>query len=290
MPEEGVSKLDHGDILTDEEILRIVRLFVDMGISSVRVTGGEPLIRHNIMDLLGSLSEVNGITDLSLTTNGVRLDSDTASFLASVGMRVNISLDTFNPDVYSNITRGGDLSSVFKGLDSALSAGIDPVKINVVVLQGVNDREIPDFIEMARQRPVHVRFIEHMPVIERNMNHSGALRSGIMELLHAPVPVMDLNGKGPAQVFREAEMAGSIGVIDPVSRHFCAGCNRVRLHSNGDLSYCLFSDAFLNLRDLLRRGVSDSEIMERINEFVSEKPLTHSGLFTRTRPMSSVGG
>lgn len=291
MPEEGVSKLDHSQILSDQEILRLVRLLTSMGVVRVRITGGEPLIRHNILELLQELAGLGGIEDLSMTTNGILLASMAGKLKSSGLARVNVSLDTFNADTYSSITRGGDLNSALSGVEAALEAGLEPVKINVVVMEGVNDQEIPAFVELARTRPLHVRFIEHMPVIQRDIRPgSGRLRNSILNLLQSPEPFTELTGQGPARVLREAGMVGSIGIIDPVSQHFCGSCNRIRLHSNGDLSYCLFSSRFINLRDMMRSGLSDDEISGRIQDFVDEKPYTHSGEFTRTRPMSSVGG
>lgn len=290
MPEEGVQKLSHEAILTDVEILRVAGLLLGEGIRTIRVTGGEPLIRHGITGLVGGLADL-GVPDLAMTTNGTLL-AGLASKLASAGLgRVNVSLDTLRPERFSRIARRGKFSDVLAGIDAALGAGLNPVKINVVVLPGVNDDELPEFFEFARRRPVHVRFIEHMPVFDNSVAaHRFNLPEAVFRILGDSPASAEVAGIGPAESFTLSGMAGSIGMISAVSRCFCDRCNRVRIYANGDASSCLFSQSFFDLKGLMRSGASDAAILAGIGELLTGKPSSHGGEFRRTRPMSTIGG
>jgi len=274
MPAEGVKSLSHQDILTYEELELFTRAAAEAGIRRVRITGGEPLVRKGSVDFIRMLSGIEPKLKISLTTNGLLL-ARYASELKEAGLsRVNISLDTLDPDVYSNITRIGELSEAMAGLDAAIEAGLEPVKINVVVLKGVNDDPLP-FAELARDRPVHVRFIEYMPYFDDpgkwyvpgEVIKARLAEAGKIEEVESP------EGWGPATYFKLNGSAGTIGLISPVSCHFCPSCNRLRITADGRMRTCLFDSNAYPVKAEIRDGAGVERLREIIEGELERKRL-----------------
>jgi cyclic pyranopterin phosphate synthase len=292
MPPDGVPLVSHQDILSFEEILLIVRAAVEMGMDKVRITGGEPLVRAGIVDLVRMISAVQGIRDISMTTNGTLLDKYAAK-LADAGLqRVNISLDTMKTERFRQITRTGELADALRGLMSARKAGLNPVKINMVPMQGVNDDEIRDFARMTLEEGWHVRFIELMPLNgAAGLVPSNLLRSEI-EALGTLEPHYGMAGNGAAKYFRLPGASGTVGFITPVSEPFCSRCNRLRLSAAGTLLPCLFSTDGVDVRTPIRRGATLADVKRLLADAIAAKPEMHrlaDGCAINTR-MSSIGG
>jgi cyclic pyranopterin phosphate synthase len=265
MPAEGVKGLSHEDILSYEELELFTRAAAEAGIRRVRITGGEPLVRKGSVDFIRMLSDIEPALKISLTTNGLLL-ARYASELKEAGLsRVNISLDTLDPETYRTVTRIGDLSEAMAGLDAAIEAGLEPVKINVVVLKGVNDDPLP-FAELARERPVHVRFIEYMPYFDDpgkwyvpgDVIKARLAAAGKIEEVESP------EGWGPATYFKLNGSAGTIGLISPVSCHFCPSCNRLRIAADGRMRTCLFDTNGYPVKEQIRAGAG----VERLREII----------------------
>lgn len=303
MPAGGLPPIEHKEILRYEEIARIVRTAARVGVKKIRITGGEPLVRKNIPHLVSLIRETGSIRDVSLTTNGILLERY-ADALARAGLnRINVSLDSLNPDRYREITRGGDLNAVLRGIQAAEEAGLNPVKINVVPIRGVNDDEISDFARMTLRSAHQVRFIEFMPFgvretwttekfISSEETRHIAEKSGTLR------PVA-MKKAGPARYFRYGGAPGVVGFISPLSNHFCGECNRLRLTADGKLKPCLFSETEIDIRSAIRAGASDSEIERLIRLSIEVKPEGHNmqignarirGLREQTRQMSKIGG
>ena len=295
MPAEGIDLLPHEDVLSYEEIYRIAEAAAEMGIKKVRITGGEPLVRVGLSSLIRMLAQIDAIDDIALTTNGTLL-SQYADELKAAGLRrVNISLDTLKPDNFKLITRGGDLDDVLESMDAAGAAGLDPIKINVVVMAGSNDDELLDFARKTVKEGWHVRFIEHMPF---NMEMASSSFFSVNEIRERLAILGELEpctfqGNGPAKYYRLPHANGTIGFITPVSEHFCFHCNRLRLTADGKLRPCLLSDREIDLRQPLRNGISAEELKKLIKRAVDSKPQQHrlaEGVVPRDRPFSQVGG
>lgn len=297
MPEEGVTWMPHDSILTYEEMATIVRAGAELGITTVRITGGEPLVRLGIVDFVRMIAGTEGLTDISMTTNAILL-ADFADKLKNAGLdRVNISLDTLDPEKYRKICRKGDIQAVFSGIEAARTVGLEPVKINVVVMAGFNDDEILDFARKTINDGWHVRFIELMPYA----GHNGFTPQGIpshevkklIESLGKMEPFNHSKGNGPAKYYRLPEAKGTIGFITALSEHFCYSCNRLRLTADGKLRPCLMSEDMIDLREPLRSGISSEGLKKLIREAVTSKPLSHhlaEGQKPEDRPFSQVGG
>lgn len=278
MPEEGLPWLRRGEILTYEEITGIVRAMAGMGLRRLRLTGGEPLVRKDLPRLVDMLAAVPGIEDVALSTNAVLL-APVAKRLRDAGVgRVNISLDSLRPGRADAIARRpGTLARIMEGLDAAHAVGFDPIKINVVLMRGENDDEIPAFAELSRDRPLHVRFIEVMPT-ESNLELSASGFLSCDEALariaevDALRPVPGPPGNGPATYFSLPGARGTVGVITPMSHNFCSRCNRMRLTADGQLRPCLFGTVQTPLRDALRRGEALEPL---ISETLRIKPEKH---------------
>jgi len=294
MPEEGVELAKHEEMLRTEEFQRLIRLFVGEGIKSVRVTGGEPLVRNDIVEFTRELAALP-LKDLSMTTNGILLPKLAKDLKAAGLNRINISLDSLNPDRFHWITRRGHLSQVLEGIDAALEVGLDPVKINAVVTRGLNDDEVWDLAQLAKDRPLHVRFIELMPVGSEGtwgkQNYvSSAETKGIIEKEGGIlVPANNVKGCGPAEIFAYDGWKGSIGFIHAVSAHFCARCNRLRLTGDGKLFPCLHSNLAVDIRTPMREGATDEELVKLFREAVELKPQ-RSKLGSQHNCMNSIGG
>ncbi|MCX8043428.1 MAG: GTP 3',8-cyclase MoaA [Desulfobacterota bacterium] len=299
MPREGVSAIGHDEILRYEELIRIARVAASRGITKIRITGGEPLVRRNIVAFIAQLSRLPGITDLSMTTNGILLHRYAEQLRAAGLNRLNISLDSLDPDRYRAITRGGNLSLVLAGIRKAREVGFAPIKINVVAMRGINDDEFVAFARLTLDRPIDIRFIEFMPVgASTPWEHERFISAPEIEerigtigtLTEEPLP----GQHGPARMYRLDQAQGRIGFITALSNHFCSACNRLRLTADGKLRTCLFSDDEIDLKTLLRNGCSDQELEHRIAAAIAAKPLRHRALepaFKKCmRTMSSIGG
>ncbi|UOD51545.1 GTP 3',8-cyclase MoaA [Orrella daihaiensis] len=265
--------------LTFEEIERVVGAFAKLGVSRVRLTGGEPLLRRNIADLAQRLGALTGIDDLSMTTNGTTLAKHAQALRHAGVRRLNISLDSLSKACVTEITGREDaFDRVMQGLEAAQAAGFAPIKINMVVMSGVNDAEIADMVKFCLQRGFVLRLIETMPVGETARQIGSMPLTQILEDLKQRfvlVPEIMPMGGGPARYWRQAHGHGQIGVITPISQHFCETCNRVRLDVSGTLYLCLGQDDTLELRPLLRAGISDTELSEVIKDAVLKKPWRH---------------
>ncbi|HID90183.1 MAG TPA: GTP 3',8-cyclase MoaA, partial [Anaerolineae bacterium] len=258
MPEEGIPLISHEEVLRYEEIVRVVRIAVEMGFVHVRLTGGEPLVRKGIVDLVRELACIPGLDDLSMTTNGILLARH-AEDLARAGLRrVNISLDTLRPDRFRRITRWGRLEDVLEGREAALAAGLRPVKVNTVVVRGLNDDEVVDLARLTLEPDWHIRFIEVMPLGEGahwagdGVVSAAEIRRRIEAALGPLTAVRGEAGAGPARYYRLPGAEGTLGFISPVTEHFCHACNRLRLTSDGRLLPCLLSGVAIDLRTPLR--------------------------------------
>lgn len=298
MPEEGIQLGSHDAMLRYEEIARLARLATDIGITKVRLTGGEPLVRAGIVDLVRMLSAIRRIQDLSMTTNGALL-ARYAPALAKAGLhRVNVSLDTLDGLKFGQLTRGGELSATLDGIRAAEEAGLAPVKINVVVARGMNDDELAAFAMETLAHAWHVRFIEIMPLGEGALwaddgyMPSGEMRRIIQEAL-GPLDPAQVEGNGPARYWRIPGAQGTIGFISPVSEHFCAHCNRLRLTADGRLLPCLLSGTEIDVRSSLRQGADDDALRGLFLAAISAKPDGHHLAEHRVpeaRLMSQTGG
>ncbi|MEG0620733.1 MAG: GTP 3',8-cyclase MoaA [Raoultibacter sp.] len=306
MPEEGVDQLAHKDILRIEEIERAVRVAASMGITRIRLTGGEPLVRKGVVDLVRNIAQTPGIQDVSLTTNGILLPKMAADLKAAGLTRVNISLDTLDAAQFAFITRRGKLEDTLAGIDAALAVGFKPVKINAVAVRSLNQDYLA-FAKLSLDRPLHVRFIEYMPVGES----SGADGCGwgpqdvvpteeLIDIIDAAARAAGLGplvpadksrpiGGGPARYYQFEGAQGTVGFISPLSRHFCAECNRLRLTADGDIRPCLFSDDEFDLKEALREG-SDEQVRAVMLQALGAKPDEHHDKVGTQRGMSQIGG
>lgn len=296
MPGKGVKQIVHKEILTYEEIGRILRVAAALGVRQIRITGGEPLARKNIQTLIKDIACIETIQDLSLTTNGILLEKY-AQELKECGLgRVNVSLDTLKPDKYREISRGGDFDAVMKGIEMANTCKLTPVKINMVPIKGLNDDEILDFARLTLHTDYHVRFIEFMPVGE-NPFYREELRIPSHDIMRkvgelGELKPVRLRRNGPAKYYRLPRSKGVLGFISAMTHHFCWECNRLRLTADGMLRPCLFSETEIDLKSPIRSGVRDSEIERLLRLAIEVKPEGHN-VVDKTgvrRPMSRIGG
>jgi len=299
MPQDGVPLTKADEILSFEEFEKIVRSAVLIGIRKVRITGGEPLVRKGIVEFVGRLAAIPEIDDLAITTNGILLAGQ-AKALKEAGLtRVNLSLDTLQGDRFAEITRGGKLADVLLGIKEAFAAGLVPVKVNMVVMKGFNDDEVFDFARMTREFPIHIRFVELMP-IGASDNWCKDRHIPIREIKSMLDPLGKLvraklgAGNGPAKYYRFPGAPGTIGFISAISNHFCDSCNRLRITSEGQLRLCLHSKQEVDLKGPLRNGASREELAQIMAEAVRQKPRKHTmgeeGWADNSRMMSQIGG
>ncbi len=297
MPAEGINLMSHKDILTYEEIHTLARAAVGLGINKIRLTGGEPLVRSGLPELIKMLAQIEGIDDISLTTNGTLLGR-CAGELKDAGLRrINVSLDTLKPDRFKQITRrDNNLGEVLEGIEVAKAVGLNPVKLNVVVMAGINDDELLDFAAKTVAEGWHVRFIELMPVAGNDTTPQFVSASDMkqrLEPLGELTPCLPSAGNGPAKYFRLPKARGDIGFITPISEHFCFQCNRMRLTADGRLRPCLLSDYEVDLKQPLRSGISLDGLEKLFKQAVAGKPERHQlaeGSVPKDRPFSQVGG
>jgi cyclic pyranopterin phosphate synthase len=296
-PPEGVQLIPHDEILRYEEILTIIRIARDMGIRKVRITGGEPLVRRGVLDFVSRLARMDGIEDVGLTTNGVLLASMARDLRAAGLTRINISLDSMRRETFKQITGSDNLEAVLEGISCALREGFDPVKINVVLLEGINEADIPAFARLTLDRHVDVRFIERMPFgAEPTPRSPGSFSAEsalekIRQEVGEPQPVdRDLRG-GPATMFKLPGAMGRIGIIDPVSGHFCGTCNRLRLTARGTLRPCLLGPLEIDIKTALRSGAPVETLTEIIRRAVLAKPVGQPSCPAAMRDgMNLIGG
>jgi len=275
-----IPKLGHKEILSYEEILRLVRISVSLGISKVRITGGEPLVKKGVYDFLGKLTKIDGLLDIPITTNGVFLKDNIEMIKAAGIKRINVSMDTLNRQKFKEITGHDMFHQVWEGIELAQEMGFDPIKLNIVALNGINDDEIIDFARLSISNPFHIRFIEYMPIgIPRVGPGRHLLAPGIKNRLGGLgklIPVEKGINDGPAERFKFEGAKGEIGFICSMSRHFCSTCNRLRLTASGQLRPCLLSDYQEDLKGPLRKGYSDKQLAEIIIKAVRHKPSKHN--------------
>ncbi len=299
MPEAGVPSVGHQSVLSYEELLRVARIAVELGVRKIRLTGGEPLVRKGLLDFIAALAKLDKPPELTLTTNGLLL-ADQAQALKEAGLsRVNVSLDSLKPERFSEITRRDQLPQVLKGLEAAEAAGLTPLKINMVPIAGVNADEIADFARLTYAHPWQVRFIEFMPVssgleYRPEQRYPAAQIQADLEQVAPLQPIPRQGILGPAKIYQFSGAKGSVGVIPAVSEHFCGDCNRLRLTADGQLRPCLFSVEEIDLRELLRSGVADEALAEVLVRSVKAKPERHciqeADFQPGKRPMQGIGG
>lgn len=301
-PRNNMQVLPHREILRYEEILRLAGVAVPLGISHIRITGGEPLIRRGLISFLTELGSISGIEDVSLTTNGVLLAEQAAALREAGIRRLNISLDSLDRRKFYQITNSDTWDRVWRGIDVAEAAGFHPIKINMVPVLGVNDDEVVAFAKLTRSRGLHVRFIEFMPIGAGDRWHrdvcmtAASVRAAIESAFGRLEPAGSAAGAGPSDNYRIAGAAGVIGFISPISKHFCASCRRLRLTADGKIRPCLLSDTEIDIKSSLRRGGDNGELERMLRLALAIKPDqhrldtrgSHDACFERT--MSRIGG
>src|SRR3954467_13564467 len=299
MPADGRPWLARSAVLTFEEIERLVRVFASMGVTDLRLTGGEPLVRRDFPKLVGMLARVVGLEALSLTTNGYLLERDAAALVDAGISRVNVSIDSLQRDRFFQITRRDSLPQVLRGLDAlAQHPEVHPIKVNAVAMRDFTEQEAIPFAEFARSTAFQVRFIEFMPLDGDHNWTPDAVLTGdeLRRIIHAVYPLEELprEPSATARVYRFADGTGEIGFINPVSEPFCSDCNRIRLTAEGELRTCLFSVTETDLRGPMRDGASDAELAQLIRDAVWRKELKHrvgeKGFRQPPRTMSAIGG
>jgi len=278
MPAEGVPKLGHEAMLSYEDLYRVACTAVQVGIEKIRVTGGEPLVRRGVVSFLERLAKTPGLKELVLTTNGILL-RDMAQALRNAGVeRLNISLDSLKPETFRQITRTGELSQVLDGILAAEDAGFPPVKINMVVMRGVNDDELLDFAALTLKKPYTIRFIEYMPTLKcqgwQEKSFSGAEILDRIGARYPLLPLVSTEMAGPARNFRIEGGVGSLGIITPISGHFCDSCNRIRITASGTVRGCLFSKEGEDLKPILKSDDPDL-LRDTLRRIITQKPDRH---------------
>ncbi|MFH1137212.1 MAG: GTP 3',8-cyclase MoaA [Pseudomonadota bacterium] len=280
MPEQGVKKLGHDEILSYEEFLTAARAAAAEGMTKIRLTGGEPLVRKGILEFIEKLAAIPGIMDLRLTTNGVLLGPMARDLLRAGIKRVNVSLDSLDPRTFEYISGRNEFNRVWAGLEKALEAGFDLIKVNCVPIRGINDHEIEAFARLSLEKPIEVRFIEFMP-LGRHCFWSPDRITPTAEIKKRLAAMGELTpephraSEGPANVFRLPQAQGSVGFISPMTDHFCGTCNRLRLTADGKLRLCLLSELEMDLKPLLRSGAGLEEISAFLRDAVKLKPGAH---------------
>ncbi len=299
MPEEGMQWLRKDALLTFEEIARVATIIVSLGVNKIRLTGGEPLMRKDLHILVRMLKSVNGIRDIALTTNGYFLKEQAAALVEAGLNRINVSLDSLDPRVFAELARRDYFAKTWEGIEEADRLGLSPIKLNVVLMRGINDGEILRFADLARSRSFVIRFIEFMPIGKDDgwSPEKVVPTREVLEIIKASHPLRPLplrDGKSAADRFVFDDGKGEIGFISSVSQPFCADCNRVRITSEGKFRTCLFSHVETDIRALLRGGATDGEIADALTNAVWHKEEGHlinqPGFVRPQRTMSQIGG
>jgi cyclic pyranopterin phosphate synthase len=300
MPEEGVKFFDRHDVLSFEEIERFVRASVPLGITKLRLTGGEPLLRRDLPELIRKLVAIPGIRDIALTTNAVLLEQYAVPLREAGLRRLNIHLDTLDREKFKQITRRDDLPKVMAGIDAAVNVGFEKIKINVVAVKGLIEPDIVPMARYCRERGFEPRFIEFMPLDSqaiwerRQVLTADEMIAQISSEVGALEAVPDADPRAPATEYRYKDGSGTVGFIASISKPFCLNCNRIRLTSDGKLRYCLFAIEEMDVKGLLRNGASDEDIQAAIRKNVADKWLGHEinspKFVPPPRPMYAIGG
>ncbi len=297
MPEEGLDWTPDEDLLTSDEIVRLARLFVHEGVTKIRLTGGEPLLRPGVEAITEAIGKLPGLRTLAMTTNGLLLIKKFDRLQAAGVNLLNISLDTLRADRFESITRRKGLNLVIAAVKEAACRGYDPVKVNCVVMRGQNEDELADFVAWTETMPLEVRFIEFMPFDGNQWDESRLVSfADMLEIIQRRFPLERLSD-GPnetSKTFRVPGFRGRVGFITSMTENFCEGCNRLRITADGNLKVCLFGSAEVSLRDTMRQGASDEELLETISAAVGRKRARHAGMHTiaemENRPMILIGG
>ncbi|MDQ1911890.1 GTP 3',8-cyclase MoaA [Paenibacillus sp. GD4] len=303
MPEEGMEFEPEEKLLTFHEITEVVRVLAGYGVRKLRITGGEPLVRKNLEELIASLSAIPGIEDIALTTNGIYFASRAEKFKAAGLTRINMSLDSLKADRFKLITRGGDIQRVLGSIEAAYRVGLDPIKLNVVLMKGLNDDEIEDFLRLTIERSLQVRFIEYMPIghDDQNWKDKYVPLSTVLDVCEAKgwlaEPSGEVYGNGPSQNYKITGAAGSFGLIHPVSDHFCETCNRLRLTADGNIKPCLYWSDEFNVRKAIGDDKALAELFFRALDVKPESHEMAKALLNErqshtptVRRMSQIGG
>ncbi|XP_072498112.1 molybdenum cofactor biosynthesis protein 1 isoform X3 [Notamacropus eugenii] len=298
MPEEGVPLTPKADLLTTREILTLSRLFVKEGVDKIRLTGGEPLVRPDVIDIVAQLRQLDGLKTIAITTNGINL-ARLLPRLQGAGLNaVNISLDTLVPAKFEFIARRKGFHKVMEGIHKAIELGFDPVKVNCVVMRGLNEDELLDFVALSEGLPLDIRFIEYMPFDGNKWNFKKMVSyTEMLDKIQQHWPELEKlpeEASSTAKAFRVPGFRGQISFITSMSNHFCGTCNRLRITADGNLKVCLFGNSEVCLRDHLRAGASEEELLSIIGAAVGRKKPQHAGMFSiaqmKNRPMILIGG
>lgn len=298
MPALGAKFAPRAELLTDDEILTVVRAAAKIGFNKIRLTGGEPTIRPHVADIVRGIAATSGIDDIAMTTNGLLLQRLAPELKAAGLGRVNVSIDTLQPERFTAITRGGKIEKVWAGIAAAEAAGLSPIKLNAVVVRGQNDDEVADLAALTLKHPWQMRYIEVMPLEGVGDVHDSGLVTtaetlDLIEQAHGTLERLEAPPGDPARVYRIPGAAGTIGFISPVSQPFCAFCNRIRLTADGKLRLCLLRNDEVDVRDILRGGGTEDDLIEQIRFGVWRKPWGHGlaeGDRKMGRGMSQIGG
>lgn len=297
MPDDGLEWTPDEQLLTDQEIVRLAGLFADAGVCKIRLTGGEPLLRPEIETIAGSIGALPGISTLAITTNGLLLRKKLPALQRAGLNLLNLSLDTLRPDRFEAITRRKGLHLVLEALDMALEMGYTPVKVNCVVMRGVNEDELTDFVALTRNQPVEVRFIEFMPFDGNRWDERYLVSYAEMKNIIQHQYTLHKCHNGPndtSRTYRVAGFKGRVGFITSMTDNFCEGCNRLRITADGHLKVCLFGRSEVSLRDAMRCGATDNELLGIISYAIGRKYARHAGMHaiaaSQNRPMIQIGG
>lgn len=298
MPEEGVKLTPRGQLLSTAEILTLARLFVREGVEKIRLTGGEPLIRPDVLEIITELKKLEGLKTVAVTTNGINL-ARLLPKLKEAGLDlINVSLDSLVPAKFEFIVRRKGFHRVMEGIDKAIQMGYDPVKVNCVVMRGLNEDELLDFVALTEKKPVEVRFIEYMPFDGNRWNFKKMVSyQEMLDSIRQRWPELErlqTEAADTSKVFKVPGFKGQVGFITSMSEHFCGSCNRLRITADGNLKVCLFGNSEVSLRDALRSGASEEELLQVIGAAVGRKKKQHAGMFNisqmKNRPMILIGG
>ncbi|KAH9613304.1 hypothetical protein KSS87_012387 [Heliosperma pusillum] len=298
MPADGVELTPGGDLLSQDEIVRLGNLFVSAGVNKIRLTGGEPTVRKDIEEICSRLSELEGLKSLAMTTNGITLARKLPKLKECGLTSLNISLDTLVPAKFEFMTRRKGHQKVMDSINAAVDLGYNPVKVNCVVMRGFNEEEMCDFVELTRDKPINIRFIEFMPFDGNVWNVKKLVPySEMLDTVVKKFPGLKRLKDHPTETaknFEIEEHSGTVSFITSMTEHFCAGCNRLRILADGNLKVCLFGASEVSLRDPMRSGADDSELREIVGRAVKRKKASHAGMFdianTANRPMIHIGG
>lgn len=298
MPDEGVKLTPRGQLLSTAEILTLARLFVQEGVDKIRLTGGEPLIRPDVVDIIAELRKLKGLKTIAVTTNGINLARSLPK-LKDAGLDlINISLDSLVPAKFEFIVRRKGFQKVMEGIDKAIEMGYNPVKVNCVVMRGLNEDELLHFVALTESKPLEVRFIEYMPFDGNKWNFKKMVSyQEMLDRVRQHWPNLNRLQTGltdTAKTYQVPGFKGQVGFITSMSDHFCGSCNRLRITADGNLKVCLFGNSEVSLRDVLRSGASEEELLHIIGAAVGKKKKQHAGMFNisqmKNRPMIFIGG